>query len=276
MPIDTPLNVISIDDADDPRLRSYTALKERTLAAEMGLFVCEGAYSVQRLLTCGIKVASVLVVEHRLDEIAPLIPAGTPVYTATNDVLSSIVGYEFHQGMLACGVKPAPAPVESLLPARTLVVLPEVRNVENLGLIIRAAHALGVDGLLLSDKGCDPFTRRVIRVSMGSVFALPMVRSIDLESDLRRLKAEYAFSLVAAVADEDAQPVNAFRRPVDQGVAVVFGNEPDGLSDAWVDVCDTRVTIPMKQGVDSLNLAVAAGIILHQITVTDATSSEGG
>ena len=270
MPIDTPLNVIPVDEADDKRLRPYTALKERQLAAEAGLFICEGTHSVQRLLTCGIEVASVLVVEHRLGEVASMVPAGVPVYTASNDLLSHIVGYEFHQGMLACGVKPAPAPVESLLPARTLVVLPEVRNVENLGLIIRAAHGLGVDGLLLSEKGCDPFTRRVIRVSVGSVFGLPVSRSADLDADLGRLKNDHGFTLVAAVADTDAVPVNGFKRSDDQGVAVVFGNEPDGLSDAWAGLCDTRVTIPMKPGVDSLNLAVAAGIILHQITAADA------
>lgn len=270
MPIDAPLNVIPVDDADDKRLRPYTALKERALAAEAGLFICEGTHSVQRLLTCGIEVVSVLVNEHRVDEVASLVPAGVPVYTASSDLLSRIVGYEFHQGMLACGMRPAPTPVESLLPAQTLVVLPEVRNVENLGLIIRAAHGLGVDGLLLSDKGCDPFTRRVIRVSMGSVFGLPIARSIDLDADLRRLKDEHGFTLLAAVADADAEPIHAFRRTDGKGVAVVFGNEPDGLSDAWAGLCDARVTIPMKPGVDSLNLAVAAGIILHRVTSANA------
>jgi tRNA G18 (ribose-2'-O)-methylase SpoU len=167
-------------------------------------------------------------------------------------------------------VRPAPAPVESLLPAQTLVVLPEVRNVENLGLIIRTAHGLGVDGLLLSGKGCDPYARRVIRVSVGSVFGLPIARSADLGADLCRLKDEHGFTLIAAVADADATPIHTFRRTGDQGVAVVFGNEPDGLSDVWAGLCNARVTIPMKPGVDSLNLAVAAGIILHRITSANA------
>lgn len=270
MPIDAPLNVISIDDADDPRLRPYTALKDRTLAAEAGLFVCEGTHSVQRLLTCGIEVASVLVVEHRLDEVSQLVPAGVPVYTASNDLLSRIVGFEFHQGMLACGVRPAPAPVESLLSARILVVLPEVRHAENLGLIVRAAHALGAGGVLLSDIGCDPFTRRVIRVSMGSVLALPVVRSATLGADLVRLKEEHGFALVAAVAERDAVPIENYARPHGRAVAVLFGNEPDGLSDAWADLCDVRVTIPMAPGVDSLNLAVAAGIVLHRLAAAGA------
>lgn len=83
------------------------------------------------------------------------------------------------------------------------------------------------------------------------------------------LRETHGFELVAAVSEPDATTLGQFVRP-NGAVAVVFGNEPDGLSDAWSDLCDVRVTIPIKPGVDSLNLAVAAGIILHQITPTNA------
>jgi tRNA G18 (ribose-2'-O)-methylase SpoU len=269
-PIDAPLNVIPVREVNDPRLRPYTALKDRRLAAELGLFICEGLHNVQRLLDSAIAVHSVLIAERRLAEVAGQVSSDIPIYTATNEMLSCVVGFDFHMGVLACGVRPAGVTVDSLLPARTLVVLPEVRHAENLGLIIRAAHALGVDGMLLSDIGCDPFARRVIRVSMGSVFALPVVRSASLKADLVRLKAEHGLALIAAVADRDAVPIDTYARPAERGVAVLFGNEPEGLSDAWAGVCDTRVTVPITPGVDSLNLAVAAGIVLHRLASPNA------
>jgi tRNA G18 (ribose-2'-O)-methylase SpoU len=263
----TPPSAIHIIDANDPRLRPYTALKDRQLAAEHGLFVCEGVYSVRRLMTSKYETASLLIAEHRLAEWSGEVPGDATIYTAPNDLLSQVVGYQFHQGVLACGVRPEEQPVLSLLPARTLVVLPEIRNAENLGLIIRAAHGLGADGLLLSNIGCDPFTRRVIRVSMGSVFGLPIVRSDDLAGDLKLLSDAHGMTLVAAVLDADSKPLHTFDRPADSsGVALVLGNEPDGLEQCWVDMCDYKVMIPMSAGVDSLNVAVAAGIVLHHLS----------
>jgi tRNA G18 (ribose-2'-O)-methylase SpoU len=269
MPIDASLNVIPVTDVNDPRLRPYTALKDRQLAAEMGLFVCEGEHNVHRLLASKYTAHSLLVAEHRLAELSADLPENTPVYTASNDLLSRVVGFQFHLGVLACGVRPWDVSFETLLPARTLVVLPEVRHAENLGLVIRAAHALGADGLLLSDIGCDPFTRRVIRVSMGSVFGLPVVRSASLAEDLQRLRDSHGFTLIAAVSDTDATPVDQFIRQAGGGVAVLLGNEPDGLDAGWIGLCDRKVTIPMAPGVDSLNLAVAAGIVLHQLALSD-------
>lgn len=258
--------MIHLNNADDPGLRPYTALKDRQLAAEMGLFVCEGEHNVRRLLASSFQVDSLLIAEHRWGDWSGSVPDGVTVYVAPNELLSGVVGFQFHLGVLACGVRPKGLTVDALLPARTLVVLPEIRNAENLGLITRAAHGLGADGLLLSDIGCDPFARRVIRVSMGSVFGLPIVRSKSLADDLRALRDPHGMSLIAAALAEDARPLRGFDRPAgSSGVAVVLGNEPDGLSADWVDMCDYKVSIPMSAGVDSLNVAVAAGIFLHHL-----------
>lgn len=257
--------MIHLNNTDDPAMRPYTALKDRQLASEMGLFVCEGEHNVRRLLESSFQVESLLIAEHRWGAWSSQVPDDVTVYLASNELLSSVVGFQFHLGILACGVRPGMASVDSLLPARTLVCLPEVRNAENLGLIIRAAHALGADGLLLSDIGCDPFTRRVIRVSMGSVFGLPIVRSASLPDDLRSLRDDGRMSLVAATIEGDTRPLNSFKRPEGAGVVVLLGNEPDGLEPQWVDLCGHRVCIPMTPGVDSLNVAVAAGIFLHHL-----------
>jgi len=264
--INTSAQVIHLNNIDDERLRPYTALKDRQLATEMGLFVCEGEHNVRRLLASTFKVDSLLIAEHRWGAWSGSVPEGVNVFVASNDLLSDVVGFQFHLGVLACGVRPDAVSVDTLLPARTLVCLPEIRNAENLGLIARAAHGLGADGLLLSDIGCDPFTRRVIRVSMGSVLGLPIVRSEQLIDDLIQLKDSQGMTLVAATLDRDTQPLKTYKRPTDSsGVVVLLGNEPDGLGSQWVDLCDHKVSIPMSAGVDSLNVAVAAGIILHHL-----------
>ena len=256
--------MIHLNNVDAPGLRPYTALKDRQLAAELGLFVCEGEHNVRRLLASSFQVDSLLIAEHRWGDWSGSVPDGATVYVAPNELLSSVVGFQFHLGVLACGVRPNSAGINSLLPAQTLVCLPEIRNAENLGLIARAAHGLGADGLLMSDIGCDPFARRVIRVSMGSVFGLPIVRSEALREDLKALRDTHGMSLIAATLDEDALPLKSFHRPGDaSGVVVVLGNEPDGLEPHWVELCDYKVCIPMSAGVDSLNVAVAAGIFLH-------------
>lgn len=121
---------------------------------------------------------------------------------------------------------------------------------------------------MLSDIGCDPFTRRVIRVSMGSVFSLPIARSPNLANDLTQLRDAHNFRLLAAVSDQAATPIDRMPRPT-TGTAVLFGNEPEGLGEPWLSLCDDRITIPMRDNVDSLNLAIAAGIVMHRLTASD-------
>ena len=99
---------------------------------------------------------------------------------------------------------------------------------------------------------------------MGTIFKLPLVRSNDLTRDLRRLQREWGVELVATVLDECAEPLSSARRGPKLGL--LFGNEAQGLDQALIAACDRRVTIPMQLGTDSLNVAVAAGIILYHFT----------
>lgn len=258
--------MIPVDALDDPRLLPFRQLKDRHLAERHGLFIAEGEYLVRRLLTePGIATHAVLVAEHRAAGLLPIVPEGVPVYVMPESRLSEVVGYAFHRGMIGCGVRPTARRLDELLPARTLVVCPHLQDVENLGVIARTAAALGADGLIVGDRGADPFMRRCVRVSMGSVLSLPIVRSSWLGPDLDRLRDEFAMDLVATVLADDAIPLGRYRRG--EGVAVLLGSEPEGLPADLVGRCTHRVTIPMSPTgrADSLNVAVAAGIVLHHI-----------
>jgi tRNA G18 (ribose-2'-O)-methylase SpoU len=192
----------------------------------------------------------------------PEIPDGTTVYVAPDDVVNAIIGFKFHSGVMAVGRR-GKSPTLRDVKHNLLVVCPELANTENLGVLIRIAAAFGADAMLLGERSCDPFFRQSVRVSMGSVFSLPIVQSSDIVSDLRWLKSNNV-ELIATVLDENAEPLDKTPRP--DRMAILFGNEAQGLSDEHVALCDRRITIPMKLGTDSLNVFVAAGIFLHHFT----------
>ncbi|HUS90668.1 MAG TPA: RNA methyltransferase [Phycisphaerae bacterium] len=257
-----------VNSLEDPRIAAYRNLKDRELARWEGRFIAEGLLNVQRLLESDYPVESALVTETRVGEVAALVPAGVPVFAAPERLFSGIVGFGFHGGALACGRRRPGASLEQL--ARrwaeplTIVILPKITSTENLGGLLRISSAFGAAAVVLGPECCDPFYRQAIRVSMGTVFKLPLVRSADLAADLARLRNEWDVPLAAAVLDRDAEPLHAAGRGPRLGL--LFGNETTGLPGEIVALCDRRVTIPMRLGTDSLNVAVAAAVFLHHFT----------
>ncbi|HVW00952.1 MAG TPA: RNA methyltransferase, partial [Planctomycetaceae bacterium] len=142
----------------------------------------------------------------------------------------------------------------------TLVVCPDVQDPENLGAIIRLSRAFGVDGLVLGGQCANPFSRRVLRVSMGTVFRLPLFDCPDLATAFDEFR-QAGVQTAATVLDPAAETLAGSTRP--ERFALLFGSEGHGIAPQWIEACDRRITIPMQGGTDSLNVAVAAGICLH-------------
>ena len=266
----TPFSCHKIDSLDDPRIATYRNLRDRTLRGE-SLFIAEGQLLTERLLASRFPVESLLVIERQLHRIEKLVPAEVPVYLAEESLVSRIIGYPFHLGMLAAGCRLEAPPLESLLEenaepsstdrSRGWVVLPEVTKPDNLGLIFRSAAALGVEGILLGRSCCDPFSRRAMRLSMGAVLQLPYAWSDDLNADLKMMEERFGFEILATVLDKDATPLEQVAWP--RCAAILFGNEYDGLHESLLGETVRRITIPMSAGVDSLNLSVSVGIFLY-------------
>jgi tRNA G18 (ribose-2'-O)-methylase SpoU len=145
-----------------------------------------------------------------------------------------------------------------------LVLCPELRDPTNLGTIIRTSTAFGASGLVLGNSGVDPYSRRVLRTSMGAVFRIPIVQTDDWDSVLDLLHGA-GFDSVAAVLDPTAARLDEM--PHSGCVALLFGNEDSGLPAAITERCTRRVTLPMSSDIDSLNVAVAAGIVLHHFSI---------
>ncbi len=202
------------------------------------------------------------------DEISAIVPPSIPLYVVPDPLIHRIIGYKFHSGVIACGVRKPSLTLDLLLstvgPSATVVICPELANNENLGSLIRISNVFGVDAIILGERSCDPFYRLTIRVSMGTIFSLPMVQSMDIQRDLSRLRSEFGFELAATVLDENAESLEKTKRGPRMGI--LFGNEAQGLSPAEIAACDRRITIPMRRGTDSLNVTVAAGIFLYHFT----------
>ena len=146
----------------------------------------------------------------------------------------------------------------------TLVVCPDVQDPTNLGSIIRTTAAFGCAALVLGERCADPFSRRVLRVSMGAALQLPIIESAALADDWPQLAAA-GFELVATVVGDAAAESLASFCPGPR-TAILFGSEGHGLAAEHLALCRRRVTIPMQLGVDSLNVAVAAAVVLYELT----------
>jgi len=268
MPMDASGRLIPISSPDDPRLAPFQNLKERELARDGNRFIAESELVVRRLLASDYPVESVIAIEPRAKELAEIARLEVPIYVASHDLLQQVAGFKFHTGVLACGIRKLMPPVgefaKSLPASATLAVCPDLISARNIGSLVRICAALGVDAMLLGEKCCDPFWRQSIRISVGTIFSLPILRSENLLNDIALLRREHHFQMIATVADANAVDLGAMQRR--DRIGVLFGNEWSGLTEEITAACDHRVTIPMRPGIDSLNVSIAAGIFLYHFT----------
>ena len=262
------MTIHRIDSLDDPRLQWYRNLKDGELAREGDRFIVEGHFVVQRVLVSPFQVDSVLIAQRKLEEMRPFLREGLDIYLVPDSMVNKIVGFQFHTGVMAIARRRPPISLDELMslakPDATFVVLPDTCSLQNMGSLIRVAAAFGADGVLVGERSVDPFYRLPIRVSMGTCFRLPVVRSTDLCQDLHRLKSQWNVELIASVLDPDAEPLSEARRH--GPVGLLFGGEGYGLDALWIEMCHRRVTIPMRLGTDSLNVAVSAGVFMYHFT----------
>jgi tRNA G18 (ribose-2'-O)-methylase SpoU len=258
--------VVYLKSIDDARLAPYWSLKQTNDTRWAGQFVVEGDKLVERLLASDFEIESLLVAKRHLPAFSAAAERA-PLLVVDDARIEAIVGFNFHRGVLACARRRRQQSLEPLVGQRqarlTLVVCPDVQNPENLGAILRLAAAFAVDGVALGPGCCDPFSRRVLRVSMGAALKVPIVEADDLAEQLAAARTRHGLRLCAAVTDPAAQPFETYTRP--PRLALLLGSEGHGLSNEWLAQCDQAVTIPIGTDVDSLNVAVAAGILLYRL-----------
>jgi tRNA G18 (ribose-2'-O)-methylase SpoU len=257
--------------ADDPRIADYRGVSDPALLRLHNLCIAEGRIIVARLIEEGRwSVRSVLVSEaarRGLDPVLAKLPPAVPIFVCAAPHFLGITGHDFHRGCLAL-VERQPALTLAALPraARLAVVLEGVGNADNVGGVFRNAAAFGADVVMLSPACCDPLYRKAIRTSMGASLRVPFVRVDDWPGGLSQLRS-CGFRLVALVTREPAERLDLFASRVGtMKLALLVGAEGHGLTAAAESAAAGRVRIPMAPGTDSLNLAVATGIALAQLT----------
>jgi tRNA G18 (ribose-2'-O)-methylase SpoU len=263
----------SLLSAADPRADPYRATRDADLIRARNLFVAEGRMVVRRVLEDRrYRLHSVLLTPAAHADLAPAlasIDSQVPVLVAAQPDLSAIAGYDVHRGCLALVHIPQPPALDELLArATTLVVMEAVTNADNVGGVFRNAAAFGAGGVLLSPTCCDPFYRKAIRTSMAAVLRVPFARAGEREwPDVLTQIRRAGFAIVALTPREPSEALDAFaarQRPAK--LALVVGTEGAGLTPGVEGAADYRVRIPIGSEVDSLNVAVAAGIALYELS----------
>ncbi|WP_437224434.1 TrmH family RNA methyltransferase [Planctomicrobium sp. SH661] len=259
---------ILIESLDDPRLAPYRNLKRMNLTRWSGMFIAEGMRLVERLLESDFEVDSILVSEAHLRRLSPETIARTQVFIAPLKLLESIIGFQFHSGMLACGRRKQQVPLHDWLPPRPapalIVGCPQTADPDNLGTIIRIAAAFGAQGIMTGKGAADPFSRRTLRISMGNAFYLPIYEAVDFQHEMQRMQQEFGFNVLASLLDPQAEPLAEIRRS--HRTLLLLGNEDDGLAPELASLADQKVIIPMAEKIDSLNVGIAAGVMLYHLT----------
>ncbi len=266
--------VIPVERLDDPRLADYAhatdvALK-KARGAEHGLYLAESLLVLQRALRAGHVPRSVLALGSSEQEaLATLAEAGhpdVPVFVGPGDLLAELTGYLLHRGLIASMNRPPlPEPADLLAGARRVVVIENVVDPTNVGAIFRSAGAIGADAVLVTPRCSDPFYRRAIRVSMGTVLQVPWTRAPEWPV-LGPLLRDHGFHVAALALTPDAVSLREFERRVPERVALVLGTEGEGLTPEAVGAADTVVQIPMLHGIDSLNVAAASAVAMWAVS----------
>ena len=268
------INRIRIAAVDDPRLGDFRIVSDPALMRDRGLFVAEGRLAVERLLASRFRARALLVIDGALERLERVLAArgGDPdvdVYVADSAQLRLVTGFRFHRGCLALGERPGPGTdggeLPRVAPGRPLVVLEGVSDPDNVGSIFRNAAAFGASGVVLSPACADPLYRKAIRTSMGTTLQLPFRVAREWPGTLGRIR-EAGARIVALTPAEPATEIEAFVRRGSAGaVALLLGNEGDGVSRAALDLCDEQVRVDIEPAVDSLNVATAAAIALQRL-----------
>lgn len=271
----TITNVSEIGDIGDPRIDAYVRLTDRQLRSVLdpnsALVILESLNVITLAVREGVELVSVFVERRHLERLLAELPSlsekDIEVFVASRAVMSEVVGFNVVRGYLAAARRPHPREAQEVLEgASRVAVLEGLTDVSNVGALFRSAAALGVDALLLAPTCADPFNRRAIRTSMGTVFQLPWAPAPRPwpQATFDALRAD-GFTSVALALGEHAVRLDDPALTDSGRVALFFGSEGTGLSDDVLSAVDRSAIIPMSRGVDSLNVAASSAVAFWEL-----------
>ena len=269
MSLNPKSSFIAIKDPSDPRLAAYRSLKGKSLEKD-GIFIAEGEKVVLSMVDSGCRVASCLTANGTVAKYRNILnimaKKGASIYAADDELIEDIIGFRFHKGIMAVGYCPKKFTVSDVLKTPEgplfLVALNAINDPQNVGLIARNAAAFGLDALIIDNATYDPYYRKAVRVSMGTIFGLPVAYEEDLRSGLVWLKKRHGVRIIAATPGRGAGDIA--KAELSGNICFVFGNEDKGVSQGILSIADAKVRIPISKTVDSLNVAGASAVCLYE------------
>lgn len=261
--------IIEISSLSHPGVEVFSTLTEiqlrNRIEPDKGIFIVESPKVIKRALDAGYEPLAILCEQkHITGDAADIIErcGDLPVYTGSRELLAELTGYVLTRGVLCAMRRPMPRSMEEVCQeARRIVVIDSVVDATNIGAIFRSAAALGIDAVLLTRDSCEPLNRRAVRVSMGSVFFVPWTWMDGSLSELKNL----GFRTAAMALTDNSISIDNPILAAEPKLAIVMGNEGDGLPNETISEADYVVRIPMSHGIDSLNVAAAAAVAFWQL-----------
>ena len=241
--------MLIVTSPQNPTIKLIRSLDEKKNRQEHGLFVAEGEEVLQRARREGWEPVYLLTTTHAE-------PWGEAALMLVNEkIMGQVSAQKNPPGKIGIfRQKYAP----NVTPEGVWVALEDMRDPGNLGTIIRTADAVGASGIILTGQSCDPFAPDCVRATMGSVFGMPLVR-LEQKAFLD-LCREWPGETVGT----HLKATESYRRPYKAPTLLVMGSEGRGLSAEAANACSTLVRIPMKGGAESLNVAIATGLMLFE------------
>jgi len=259
---------IRIKNIEAPSLSAYRSMNARELE-DQGFFVAETERVVQKLLDSKLKTESCLMTENCYERMKPYLSGKDfPVYVGTKKELGKITGFKFYQGALALARHPEKLGIRDVIGRSKkdifMIAFNSVTDPQNVGLILRSASAFGCTAVIADRRTCDPYYRKAARISIGTVFNMPVAYEDDLVEVLKYLRKEKKTKVIVTTPAKTGRSIEEVS--LTGNVCIVMGNEEEGAERPVMDEADLKIRIPMQQEViDSLNVACAGTIALYKV-----------
>jgi TrmH family RNA methyltransferase len=257
-----------ITSSSNPKIKQARALRQRKQRDATGLFLVEGLFHIGEALAAHAAIDALFYAPDLVDSdfarqlIDRAVIDGITCYETTADILTSLAEKENPQGVIAV-VQQRRTKLADLTPQNfpwgAAIVAPQ--DPGNVGTILRTIDAVGASGLILLDSSVDPYHPTAVRASLGSIFWYPIVSTSFREWSQWARQQGYHIYGTSAKGSVDYKDVEVYEQPL----IVLLGSEREGLSREQAAVCDQLVRLPMRGHVSSLNLAVAAGVVLYAV-----------
>lgn len=256
-----------ITSKQNETIKSMRSLLDSKARASSGLFLAEGLRAVIQAKQSSARIERIVYNPEELvsnlgrQTLQDAEAAGIPLLEVSSEVLDSLARKEKPQGILAVVHQNWQKLSDILEPPTGLWIgLDAIQNPGNLGTILRISDAVGASGLILLENSTDPYDPVAVKASMGSIFTVPIYKATH--DELLTWLREHSNLKTIGTSDQGAQDFSLFTYPAD--CLLLMGSERQGLSDSLIAACSDTVAIPMAGACDSLNIAVATGIIAYQ------------